>query len=76
MDNNAEVLGNVIDAAQPEDMQPPVAEDILIVGSIRDSMDFTATGSSQAIAEMLRHYGGAASIEAPKSPKAPTTEDD
>lgn len=69
MDNNEKVLQKVIDAAnEDEDTRPPVAEDILIVGSIHDSMDFTATGSSQAIAEMLRHYGGTASIEAPKAP--------
>ncbi len=46
--------------------RPPVAQDIMLSGSLDSKLDFVATGSSQAMAEFLKHYtNGAAQIDAP-----------
>lgn len=56
------------------DNRPPVATDIMLTGSLDSKLDFVATGTSQAMADFLRHYsGGAATIDAP-APEAPTKE--
>lgn len=50
------------------DEQPPVPTDIMLSGSLDSKLDFVATGSSQAMAEFLKHYtNGAAKIEAAAS---------
>ena len=55
------------------DNRPPVSEEILLVGSITDKMDFTASGSAESIAKMLKHFGGEATMGTP-DPEAPVKE--